>query len=39
MCRLDLSVSGQGPVAGSCKHSNVPSDSMKCREFLDQLNA
>jgi hypothetical protein len=25
----------EGPVAGSCKHSNEPSVSIKNREFLD----
>jgi hypothetical protein len=25
-------------VAGSCEHSNEPSGTIKCEEFLDQLN-
>jgi hypothetical protein len=36
--KLDTSGSGQGPVAGSCKHGNEPSSSIKGREFLDLLN-
>jgi hypothetical protein len=32
---LDTSGSGQGPVVGSCEHSNEPSVSIKGREFLD----
>jgi len=31
----DCSGSGQGQVVGSCKNSNEPSGSIKCREFLD----
>jgi len=34
-CRLDSSGSGYRPVMGSCEHSNEPSGSIKCREFLD----
>jgi hypothetical protein len=34
-CGLNSSGSGQGQVAGSYEHSNEPSDSIKCREFLD----
>jgi hypothetical protein len=26
---------GEGPMAGSCEHSNGPSGSIKGREFLD----
>ena len=33
--RLDWSDSIQGQVMRSCKHGNEPSDSIKCREFLD----
>jgi hypothetical protein len=29
--------SGQGQVAGCCKCSNEPSNSIKCGEFLDWL--
>jgi len=32
---LDLSSLEQGQVAGSCKRSNEPSSSIKCRELLD----
>jgi hypothetical protein len=34
-CGLDSSGSGQGPVAGSCEHSNGHSDSIKIGEFLE----
>jgi hypothetical protein len=34
-CGVDSSSSGQGPMAGCCKHSNKPFGSMKGREFLD----
>jgi hypothetical protein len=34
-CGLDSSGSGQGPVAGSCEHSNEPSGFVKGKEFLD----
>jgi hypothetical protein len=27
-----------GPGAGSYEHSNEPSDSINCREFIDQLS-
>jgi hypothetical protein len=37
-CGLDSSGSGQGPVAGSCEHSNEPSCTIKDGEFLDLLN-
>jgi hypothetical protein len=37
-CRLDSSGSGQGPVIGSCVHSNGPSSSIKVGEFPDQLS-
>jgi hypothetical protein len=37
-CGFNSSGSGKGPVAGSCKHGNEPSDSIKCREFLDWLS-
>jgi len=33
--RLDLSGSGQGQVAGSCKRGNEPSVSIKCEEILE----
>jgi hypothetical protein len=36
-CGLDSSGSVQGPVAGSCIHSNEPLGSIKGREF-DQLS-
>jgi hypothetical protein len=35
---LDSSGSGQGLVAGSCKHGNEPSWCIKSREFLDLLS-
>jgi hypothetical protein len=34
-CRLDVSGSGQGPVVGSCGHSNEFSGSIKDLKFLD----
>jgi len=34
-CGLDASVSGQGPVAGSCEHGNGNPCFIKRREFLD----
>jgi hypothetical protein len=34
-CGLDASGSGQGPVAGSCEHSNEQFGSIKVGEFLD----
>jgi hypothetical protein len=34
-CGLDASGSGYRPVAGSCEHDKVPTDSMKYREFFD----
>jgi hypothetical protein len=34
-CSLDLFGSLQGPVVGSCEHSNKPLDSVKGREFLE----
>jgi hypothetical protein len=30
--------SGEGPVVGSCKHSNEPPSSIKGGEFLDELS-
>jgi hypothetical protein len=30
----DLAQGGDQPVEGSCKHSNEPSGSIKCWEFL-----
>jgi hypothetical protein len=33
MCRLDSSVSGQGPVVGSCEHSNESSCSINSRGY------
>ena len=33
----DLSDSGYGQVAGSCKHGNELSGSLKCGEFLEEL--
>jgi hypothetical protein len=35
---LAASGSGQGPVASCCEHGNEPSGSVKCVEFLEQLN-
>lgn len=35
VCILDLSGSGKGPVAGSCKHGNELLDSIKLWLFLD----
>jgi len=37
-CGLDLSSSGQGPVAGPFEHGNVLSDSIKAGEFLDYMS-
>jgi hypothetical protein len=34
MAGLDICDSGQGPVAGSCKHGNEPSDSIKGGSFF-----
>jgi hypothetical protein len=34
-CGLESSGSGQGPVAGSCEHSNEPLGSIKCGECLE----
>jgi hypothetical protein len=34
-CELDASGSELGPVVGSCEHSNEPTGSIKCGEFLD----
>jgi hypothetical protein len=34
-CGVNVSSSGQGPVAGSCEHSNEPSGYMKGGKFLD----
>ena len=36
---LDRAGSGQGQVAGTCEFGNEPSGSIKCGEFLDQLQA
>jgi hypothetical protein len=33
--RLNLSCSGEGPVAGCCEHSNETSNSIKSGEFHD----
>jgi len=35
---LHTSGSKYGPVAGSCKHDNEPSGSVKGGEYLDQLS-
>jgi hypothetical protein len=32
---LDQCGSGQEQMVGFCEHSNEPSHSIKCREFLD----
>ena len=32
---LDRSGSGKRQVAGTCEYSNEPSDSIKCRKFLE----
>ena len=32
---MDLSVSGQGELVGSCKYDNELSDAIKCRAFFD----
>lgn len=37
MCELDLTGSGQEPVAGFCEHGPEPLGSMG-REFLSQLS-
>jgi len=34
----DLCSSGCGLVVGFCEHSNEPLDSLKGREFIDQLS-
>jgi len=34
-CGMDSSGSGQGPVVGSCEHSNEPLGSIKGREYPD----
>jgi len=34
-CGLNAGGSGQGPVVGSCEHSNESSGSIKVWEFLD----
>jgi hypothetical protein len=34
-CGLDLSRSGEGPVAGCCECTNEPSGFIKCGECLD----
>jgi len=34
-CKLNASGLGQGPMAGSCEHSNEPSSSIKGGECLD----
>jgi hypothetical protein len=34
---MDATVSGQGPMAGSCEHGNEPLDSIKGKEFHDYL--
>ena len=31
----DFNGSGQGQVAGFCKHGNEPAPSIKCEEFMD----
>jgi hypothetical protein len=38
MCKLYLTVLGQGPVTNPFEHDNEYSDSIKSREFLDQLS-
>jgi hypothetical protein len=38
MCGQDACVSGQGPVADSCKDGIGHSVSIKCEEYLDQLS-
>jgi hypothetical protein len=35
MCELHSSVSGEGPVAGSCDHGNELPGSMNDGEFLE----
>ena len=37
VCGLDWAGTGQGQVADACECGNEPSGSMKCGEFLDQL--
>jgi len=32
---MGVSISGQGPVMGSCELGDEPLGSMKCGEFLD----
>jgi hypothetical protein len=36
-CESVYWISGQGPVAGSCKHDNDSLGSIKVEEFFDQL--
>jgi hypothetical protein len=36
-CGLDRAGLGYGQAAGACECDNVPSGSIKCGEFLDQL--
>ena len=37
ICGLDWAGPGQGQVADVCECGNEPSGSVKCGEFLDQL--
>jgi hypothetical protein len=37
-CGLDASSSGERPVARTSEHGNEPSGSIKCGEFLYELN-
>ena len=37
VCGLDWAGPGQGQVADACEWGNEPSGSVKCGEFLDQL--
>ena len=37
VCGLDWAGPGQGQVADACECGNEPSGSIKCGEFLDQL--
>ena len=37
VCGLDCVGPGQGQVADACECGNEPSSSVKCGEFLDQL--
>jgi len=37
-CELDVSGSGQKPMAGSCEQGNEPSGTIKVGEFIEWLS-